>query len=129
MIEIMIAMVITITVMLANFYLFDISRKNLARSRALTAATNLATNKLGELKSEAIADIVSGNEEVWAVDDVDHSGIRFTRNWVVSAVDLDHDGTPDMVGDIVKIRLDVGWTFASEPHHVTMATFTTGRSE
>lgn len=123
MIEVLTAMAITIIVMLANIYLFDIARKNLAQSKALTTATNLATNKIAELKAKDITAIASGSETT------PPDGIRFTSTWVVSSVDLDHDGTPDMVGDVVKIRVDVGWTLADKGHHVTMTTFTTGKSE
>lgn len=123
MIEVMAAMAITIIVMLANIYLFDIARKNLAQSKALTTATNLATSKIAELKAEEITAITSGSVTT------PPGGTRFTSTWVVSNVDLDHDGTPEMVGDVVKIRVDVGWTLADKDHHVTMTTFTTGRSE
>ncbi len=123
MIEVMTAMAITIIVMLANLYLFDIARKNLAQSRALTAATNVATSKIAALKATAIAAIASGSETTTS------DGIQFASTWVVSNVDLDHNGTPEMVGDVVKIRLDVGWTLANKGHNLTMATFTTGKSE
>lgn len=123
LIEVMTAMVITITVMLANLYLFDTARKNLAQSRALTAATNLATNKIAELKAKDIAAIVSGTE-ITPADD-----IPFTSTWVVSDVDLDHDGNPEMVDIVVKIKLDVRWTLAGKDHHLTLATFATGKDE
>lgn len=125
-IEVMTAMVITITVMLANLYLFDIARKNMSQSRALTAATNLATSKIADFKTMDIAHIKTAPPEtVPTVLD----GIEFARTWVVSDLDLDHNGTPDMVGDVVKIRLDVGWTQANKDHHVTMTMITTGKSE
>jgi hypothetical protein len=57
----------------------------------------------------------------------DHYGITFCRNWEVWKVDVDGDGTADMDGDIVKIRLTVNWTVGNRPHQVTMTTLTTGK--
>lgn len=54
-------------------------------------------------------------------------GIPYTLAWDVSYVDLDHNGTLEMVGDLVKIKVDVAWTAADKDHHVRMATFSTGR--
>jgi type II secretory pathway pseudopilin PulG len=54
LIEVMIAMAITITVMLANLYMINTAQKNLAYSRALTDATNLATNKIAEFKARVV---------------------------------------------------------------------------
>lgn len=63
-------------------------------------------------------------KETLAVD-----GIPFTLAWDVSYVDLDPAASPaaDLVGDLVKIKIDVAWMTADKGHHVNMATFTTGR--
>lgn len=126
MIEVMTAMVITITVMLANIYLFNMAQQNFAQSRAMSAATNLATGKIADFKAMAVAQIKAAPPESGPTP---LDGILFTRTWVVTDVDIDHNGTPEMVGDVVKIKVDVRWTLANKQHHVAMATFTTGRGE
>lgn len=123
LIEVMAAMAITITVMLANLSLFNTARTNLSRGRAITLATNLATSKISDFKAMTIAQITTGSDIPTA------DGIQFYRSWVVSNVDLQNDGTPDMVGDVVKVTLNVGWVLANKSHHVTMATFLAGKSE
>ena len=125
-IEIMTAMVVTITVMLANLYLFNIAHGNLSQSRALTAATNLAAGKVAEFRGMTIAQIKAAAPESTPTR---LDGIDFTRTWVVTDVDLNSDGTAEMVGDVVKIRLDVSWDQSNKVHHVAIATFTTGKGE
>ena len=61
-------------------------------------------------------------------------GIPLTVAWGVSYIDLAPTGTPstpspDLVGDLVKIKIDVAWTLDNKEHHVTMATFTTGKAQ
>jgi Tfp pilus assembly protein PilV len=57
----------------------------------------------------------------------DHYGYTFCPNWEVWKVDVDNDGTADMDGQLVKIRLTVNWTIGSKPHHVTMTGITMGK--
>jgi prepilin-type N-terminal cleavage/methylation domain-containing protein len=139
LIETMIAMAISIVVLLANLFLFTTAQKNLATSRALTDATNLATGKIAEFRTMTIAQINASAPTAQAApnplnarqgsDTVSSGGTTFSRTWLVSAIDLEHASPPvaDMVGDLVKIRLDVTWTAANKDHHVTMTTFTTGK--
>jgi prepilin-type N-terminal cleavage/methylation domain-containing protein len=138
-VEVLIAMAITVAVMLANLALFDTAHRNLAYSRALTEATNLATNRIADFKTMAVADILNAAPNVqaspnplnvrWGSDTPTVDGVLFTRTWTFSSVDVDHDAAPDMVGDLVKVKMDVTWTMAGRAHHVSMATFTTGKPE
>lgn len=139
LIETMIAMTITIVVMLANLYLFNTAQKNLSQSRALTNATTLATDKIGEFRGMTIVQINNAAPNVTGGpllvrqggDTPSVDGIQFARNWTVSAIDLEHADppVPDLVGDVLKVKLEVAWTQASQDHRVTMTTFTTGKSE
>lgn len=54
-------------------------------------------------------------------------GRVFCRSWCVSNVDVEPDGTADMVGDIVKVKLVVDWWVGAKRHTVTLATLTTGK--
>lgn len=152
LVETMVALSISIVVLLANLFLFNTAQRNLALSRSVTNATNLATNTVAVLKSRTIAQIsdttdnvVSGlttgthtDDQVAApADPADPGdlekrqmidGTTYSRTWRVSNIDIDGNGTPDLVGDLVKISLVVTWTLASKSHQVTMATFTTGRT-
>ena len=57
-------------------------------------------------------------------------GLLFTVAWDVSYVDLDPANPPaaDLVGDLVKIKVEVSWMASGKRHQVTMTTFTTGRA-
>ena len=65
-------------------------------------------------------------KETIASDDV-----SLTLAWDVSYVDLDPANPPaaDLVGDLVKIKVDAAWMVENKEHHVTMATFTTGMAQ
>ena len=49
----------------------------------------------------------------------------------MSYVDLDPANPPaaDLVGDLVKIKVDAAWTVDAKDHQVTMTTFTTGKAQ
>jgi prepilin-type N-terminal cleavage/methylation domain-containing protein len=188
LVEIMVAMSISIVALLANLFLFNTASKDLAAARSLTDATNLAMEKIADFRSKTIAQIQAetpylpgGTPPVlrgqtgttlpvqslcipssvnpllrrWgretncpdcAYADCESSTCPveaiFTRTWLVTAVDLDHHGTPNnecddtpdmctdalnMVScDVVNVSLDVSWTQADKVHHVTMTTFVTG---
>ena len=169
-------MSIAIIALLANLYLFNRANTDLALSRSLTSATNLATDKIAEFRAMTMTQIQAAapnapvplpcpsstpanplNRRVGSdtrcpdCPDSDCAGgscsaaaTRFTRTWVVSAVDLDHHGTPsnecddtpDMCSDVlnlgscdvVEVGLDVTWTQENKPHRVTMTTFIAGKS-
>lgn len=57
--------------------------------------------------------------------------VPLTLAWDVSYVDLDPANPPaaDLVGDLVKIKVDAAWMVENKEHHVTMATFTTGMAQ
>lgn len=139
LIETMIAMSIAIVVLLANIYLFNTAQKDFALAKSVTEATNLATNKIADFRTMTIAQIdaaaptnTGGPLYVrQGSDEVTVEGVRFTRTWVVSAIDLQHATPPvaDLVGDLVKITIDVAWMSAGKDHQVKMATFTVGRSQ
>lgn len=177
LVEVMIALSISIVVLLANIYLINTTNKSNAQASAISAATNLATSKIADFRAMTIVQINAAapafqppcppsatpytlnplnrrqGSDISTVD-----GVQFTRTWVVSDVDLDHNGTssdtdvdqngvpdsecddtPDMVGDVVKIVLDVTWlpqhikistTNQNKGlHHIKMATFVTGRPQ
>jgi prepilin-type N-terminal cleavage/methylation domain-containing protein len=126
LVEVIVAMSITIVALLANLYLFSTAQKNLAESRALTNATNLASGKIAELRGKTIADIKA---EAPKSASATRDGVDFALSWVVSDVDLDHNGAPEMVGDVVKVKVDAAWALAGRGHQVTMSTFTTGKQE
>jgi prepilin-type N-terminal cleavage/methylation domain-containing protein len=227
-IEVMIALSISVVVLLANLYLFNIAHRDLALARSITAATNLATGKIADLRARVInaplcfdaattvpnskwenygftgngspctrpgttgsispnntGDLnpdypglvnedlcsppssrdrdfpfkeagwhppptpwippaplctspgvrnplfVSGARKVVPITITETTtvdGIVFTSTAVLSDVDLQHDGFPDMKDEVMKITVDVGWTLADKPHHVGMTTFTTGKA-
>lgn len=55
----------------------------------------------------------------------------FITTWTVSDIDLQQTNPPvaDLVGDLVKIKVDVFWMAANKRHQVTMTTFTTGKAQ
>jgi hypothetical protein len=55
-------------------------------------------------------------------------GILFTSTWVLTDVDLQHDGSPDMRDNVMKITIDVTWRLEDRDHSVKMTTFTTGKA-
>jgi len=152
LIETMIAMSISIVVLLANLFLFSTAQKNLALSRSVTNATNLATSTFAALKGRSLTQIRATTDNVAsgltlgthrddpnvppvepaATVDLEKrqvlDGTTFSRTWRVSNVDIDGDGAPELVGDLVKISLVVTWTLSHKSHQVAMATFTTGQS-
>jgi len=154
LVEIMIAMSISIVVLLANSYLINIANRDLAVARSLTDATNLATIKIADFRAMTIADINTSSPTVpgganplnirqgsdtrcpdcpdadCSHADCSPAVTRFTRTWTVSGVDLEHTTPPvaDMVGDLVKIDIAVDWTLRSKSHHIAMTSFTTGKT-
>lgn len=138
LVEVITAMAITITVMMANLYLFNTAQRNLAFSRSLTNATNLATNRIADFRAMTMAEIDAATPTVLpspnplnqrrGSDTASVDGLQFNRTWVVSAVDIEHDGIPDLTGEVVKIKVEVEWTLATKSHRVTMTTFSTGKT-
>jgi prepilin-type N-terminal cleavage/methylation domain-containing protein len=141
MIEIVVAMAVTIVVMLANLYMFNTAQKDLAFGKSLTNATNLATGKIDDFKTQTIPQIKTAAPDVQAspnpldvrrgTDTVTLDGVAYTRTWTVSDIDLENaavNPVAELVGDLVKIKVDVAWSAANKGHHVTMATFTTGKA-
>ena len=128
MIEVLLAMAVTMTVLIAVLGMFNSALRVFADSRNLTTATNLASKKLAEFKSEPLANIVTGSDSVdrYGMPYVS-GGVQYNREWDVSNIDVDGDGNDDLVGDLVKVKLDVNWTAARRDHQVTMALLTTGR--
>lgn len=205
LIEIMVAMTISIVALLANLYLFNTAAKDLSLARALTNATNLATTKLGTARTRAIREprcfragttcpdatledngftgngspcpagdvnpaypglldedfcspassrnagyplLLSGgpaafplcispgvrnpdlvDRKAGPVTEVETSvvdGTTFTVTSVYADVDLQHDGSTDLVDDLLKISVEVAWTQAGKAHRVPMTTFTAG---
>jgi prepilin-type N-terminal cleavage/methylation domain-containing protein len=124
LIEVMIAMAISVTIMLANLFIFSFAQRTFSESRSLTDATNLAVEKIARFKTKTITQINAENPKS---DTTQVNGVAFTRSWTVSNVDVDHDGTSDMTGDIVKIKLDVTWRVMNRNHRIAMATMTTGK--
>jgi prepilin-type N-terminal cleavage/methylation domain-containing protein len=154
-IEVMIALSISVVVLLANIYLFNTAHRDLALARSITEATNLATSKIADFRAMTIAQInaasptVSGGanplgirqgsdtlcpdcpDSACSSSDCSPAAIRYTRTWVVSAIDLELANPPvaDLVGDLVKAKIDVTWTLRSKDHRVSIATFTTGKTQ
>ena len=224
LIEVMIALAISIAVLFANIYLFNTAHKELARARSITAATNLATSKIADFRARVMdappcfsantttadpslvnyafagngspcttgdinpdypgllnedfcsppssrdpdyplkaaagpsgiplceapgavnprfcnpaanpaACTVTGRTEPPAADQRQREtttvdGVQLTLAWDVSYVDLDPANPPaaDLVGDLVKLKVDASWMLEGKDHHVTMATFTTGKA-
>ena len=54
LVEVMIALSISIVVLLANIYLLNTAHKDLARARSITAATNLATSKIADFRAQVM---------------------------------------------------------------------------
>lgn len=145
LVEVMTAMVIGAIALTANLTMFNYAQKDFARSRTLTDATNLATTTLADFKTKSINEInlttdlaasglkIGTHTEDPALGNCTQIGGRtYCRTWEVWNVDVDNDGTADMVGDLVKVRLTVDWwigstTVASNKHSLKMATMTTGR--
>lgn len=120
-VEVAIAMAIFMTVMLAVLSMFDTSHRLFAKSRQMTKATNLATDKMADFRLTDLVAIVNGN------DTVNAEGTTFTRTWTVSNVDVDGDTVPDFVGDLKKVDVLITWTFQNDSHQVRMETVTTGK--
>jgi prepilin-type N-terminal cleavage/methylation domain-containing protein len=152
-IEVMIALSISVVVLLANIYLFNTAHRDLALARSITEATNLATGTLAVLKSRTIAQINATTNNVPSglvvgthTDDPNSppaepadpsdlvkrqqiEGTTFSRVWAVSNADIDGNGTPELVGDLVKVKIEVTWTLRNKVHRVSMTTFTTGNTQ
>jgi Tfp pilus assembly protein PilV len=126
LLEAVIAMTITVIVMMAILGMFNQAYRLYAGSKRLTVATNLACSKLADFKAQTVDDIKAEDPK-----DKDRvvDGIPFALSWTVSDVDVDGDSTPDMVGNLVKISLDVSYTYRGQAHRVSMATMTTGKPE
>jgi len=126
LIEVMVSMAITLTVTMAILGMFNHAYRLYARSQKLTVATNLATSKLADFRAMTVGAIKAENpkSEARVVN-----GFQYTLNWSVDDVDVDGDSVVDMVGDLVKISLDVSWTHGDRAHSVSMATMTTGKPQ
>ena len=236
LVEVMIALAISIAVLFANIYLFNTAHKELARARSITAATNLATSKIADFRARVMdappcfsantttadASLVNygftGNGSPCTTGDINPNypgllnesfcsppsslkpdldalspdpakeypfkaaagpagtplckapgvvnprfcnpaldpvgctvigrteppaadqrqqeqttvdGVQLALAWDVSYVDLDPANPPaaDLVGDLVKIKVDAAWMVDNKDHHVTMTTFTTGKAQ
>lgn len=139
LIETMVALAVAISVLLANFYMYSTSQKDFALAKTITEATNLATNRIADFRAMTITQInaAAPTNTGGALfvrqggDEVIVDSVRFTRTWVVSAIDLQQATPPvaDLVGDLVKITIDVAWIAQGKDHHVRMATVTTGRAQ
>ena len=123
LLEVLVAMTITVTVMLAILGMFDQAYRLYARNKRLTVATNLAATKLADFKAMTVGAIVAENPKT---ETIVREGIPYTVNWTVSNVDVDGDSVDDLVGDLVKISLDVNYAYRGGAHRVSMATMTTG---
>lgn len=123
MLEVLSATMVGMIAFTANLAMFNFAARDFAYSRSLTNATNLATEKMNDFKTRTVAEILADAK----TDTVTIDGTAYTRAWTVGNVDVDADGTADMIGDIVKIRLTVRWTIGTKAHQVTMATMTTGK--
>lgn len=144
LIETMVAMAIGVVVLLANIALINTAHKNLAHAKSITAATDLATSKLADFRAMTIPQITAasptdlGGGAHSGNDSVTVDGLLYERSWVVSSIDLNPAAPPaaDLVGDLVKIRVDVAWISKHVPvawtpenngrHHVLISTLTTG---
>lgn len=126
LIEALISVGITMTVMLAILGMFTTALKVFDANRELTVGTNLANSKLADFKTMSIGAIKAQNPKS---DTVESEGVQFSRTWTVADVDVDNDGDFDMVDDIVKIKLDVDWTYRGRPHTVSLTTLTTGKPQ
>lgn len=126
LLEAVIAMTITVIVMMAILGMFNQAYRLYARNKRLTVATNLAYSKLADFKAKTVGDIKAEDpkDENRVVD-----GIPFALDWTVSDIDVDGDSTPDLVGNLVKISLDVSYNYRGQAHQVSMATMTTGKPE
>jgi len=145
LVEVMTAMAIGMIALTANLTLFTWAQKDFARSRTLTDATNEATAVLADFKTRTVNEInnttdrvasglrIGTHTETPALGNCKQIGGRtFCRTWEVWNLDVDGDGTADMVGDIVKIKVRVDWwlgvdTAAQNKHTITLATMTTGK--
>jgi len=124
LLEVMVAMAITLTVMMAILGMFGHAYRLYAMNKRLTVATNLAYSKLTEFKAMTVGDIKAEDpkDETRTLE-----GILYTLDWEVSDIDVDGDSAPDMVGDLVKVNLDVNWDYRGSTHRVSMATLTSGK--
>jgi hypothetical protein len=143
LVEVMMAGLVGVIALTANLAMFNYANRDFAYSRSLTEATNIATLAFADFKTKTIAEInnttnlsasglrIGTHTETTALLNclpaADHYGIEFCRNWEVSNVDIDSDGTADMIGDLVKIKLTVNWTIGGRPHQITMTNMTTGK--
>lgn len=140
LVEVMTATMIGVVALTANLTMFNFAQRDFAYSRGLTEATNEATRVIADFKTRTIAEInnttdlvanglvVGTHRETPALGNCAQIGGRaYCRSWVVSNVDVEPDGTADMVGDIVKVKLTVDWWIGEKRHTVTMSTLTTGK--
>lgn len=143
LVETLMAGLIGVIALTASLGVFNFAGRDFAYSRSLTEATNIATYTLSDFKTKTISEInattdlvangmrIGTHAESTALGNClppdEHYGLTFCRTWEVWNVDVDADGTADMTGDLVKIKLTVNWTIGSKPHQVTMTTMTTGK--
>jgi len=124
LVEVMMSMVITMTVLLAILGMFNSSFRIFAQNKRLTAATNLAYGKIADFKTLTLAQIQAQNPKN---DTRTVGNVQFTRAWTVSNIDIDGDSVDDLVGDIVKIDLTVAWVHGGQNYDISMSSLTTGR--
>jgi Tfp pilus assembly protein PilV len=126
LIEVVIAMGITLTVTMAILGMFNNAYRLYSKNKRLTVATNLASRKISDFRTMTVDAIKAENpkSETSVV-----SGIQYALDWTADDVDVDGDSAADMVGDLVKIRLEVKWTLSDGDHRVSMTTMTTGKPE
>lgn len=128
LVEVMMSMVITMTVLLAILGMFNSSFRIFAQNKRLTSATNLAYSKTADFKALTIAQI---GAQVPKNDTRTVGNVQYTRSWTVSNIDIDNppDGVDDLVGDIVKIDLTVAWVHGGQNYNISMSSLTTGRPQ
>lgn len=126
LIEVVVAMGITLTVTMAILGMFNSAYRLYAKNQRLTVATNLASRKISDFRTMTVDAIKAENpkNETSVV-----SGVQYALDWTADGVDVDGDGTADMAEDLVKIRLEVKWTMSDGDHRVSMTTMTTGKPE
>jgi type II secretory pathway pseudopilin PulG len=128
LVEVMMSMVITMTVLLAILGMFNASFRIFAQNKRLTSATNLAYSKTADFKAMTIAQI---QDQVPKNDTRTVNDVQYARAWTVSNIDIDDppDGVDDLVGDIVKIDLTVTWVHGGQNYDISMSSLTTGRTQ
>lgn len=126
LIEVVIAMGVTLTVTMAILGMFNNAYRLYSRSQKLTVATNLATRKFADFRAMTVDAIKAENPKS---ENRVVSGVQYALDWTANDVDVDGDSSADLVGDLVKIQLEVKWTLSDGDHRISMTTMTTGKPE